>query len=122
VSIPHLAQAVMAIALQRPNDARARPSSLLKRDTEYETVFNIQYPISLYLVCANLMKIVDGVVRTEKYRLNRKDQTNLRFYAAMYLAGLLSGKVAPTPQDVATITVTSITDAMLDESKKNTTH
>lgn len=116
VSIPHLAQAVMAIALQRPNDARARPSSLLKRDTEYETVFNLHYPISLYLVCANIMKSVDGAVRADKYGLNRKDQTNLRFYAAMYLAALLCGKAAPIPLDISNIIITSMTDAMLDES------
>ena len=37
VSISHLAQSVMSIALQKPNDARARPPSLLKRDADYET-------------------------------------------------------------------------------------
>jgi hypothetical protein len=39
----------MAIALQRPNDARAHPSSLLKRNEDYEKVFNRSYPIALYL-------------------------------------------------------------------------
>ena len=116
VSIPHLAQAVMSIALQRPNDARARPSSLLKKDAEYETVFNSQYPISLYLVCANIMKTVDTAVRADKYGLNRKDQTNLRFYVATYLASLLCRKAIPAIQEIANIPLATVSESMLDES------
>ncbi len=116
VSIPHLAQAVMAIMLQRPNDARARPSSLLKKDTEYETVFNRGYPISLYLVCASIMKTIDSSIRDEKYHLNRKDQTNLRFYSAMYLSCLLAGKAVPGAQEIAAIMVPTATATMLGEA------
>ena len=116
VSIPHLAQSVMSIALQRPNDARARPSSLLKRDADYETVFNRHYPIPLYLVCANIMKLIDREVRAGKHALDRKDQTNVRFYAAMYLASVATGKAVPTPEDIAAISVSSITEDMLAES------
>jgi hypothetical protein len=118
VSIPHLAQSVMSIALQRPNDARARPSSLLKREADYETVFNRSYPISLYLVCATLMKLIDKEVRDDKHSLDRKDQTNVRFYAAMHLASLATGKAVPTPTDIASISVSSIPSALLAESVK----
>jgi hypothetical protein len=62
-----------------------------------ETVFNRNYPIPLYLVCANLMKLIDREVRTDKHALDRKDQTNVRFYAAMHLASLATGKTVPTP-------------------------
>jgi hypothetical protein len=98
VSIPHLAQAVMAMALQRPNDARARPSSLLKKDEEYERVFNRTYPIGVYLTCALLMKRVDRLVRAEATGLDGKDQANLRFYVAMDAACTAAGKPAPSPQ------------------------
>ncbi|MDG7000067.1 MAG: AIPR family protein [Nitrososphaerota archaeon] len=116
VSISRLAQAVMATALQRPNDARARPSSLLKRDTDYDTVFTSKYPVSLYLVCAKLMKLVDRAVREDKYDLGRKDQANLRFYVATYLASLLTSKAAPRPEEVAQISPSAVTEAMLDEA------
>jgi AIPR protein len=116
VSIPHLAQAVMSITLQRPNDARARPSSLLKRDADYETVFNRSYPISMYLVCAILMKLIDKEVRDEKHSIDRKDQANVRFYAAMHLAFLATGKAVPAPDDIASIPMSSITEARLGEA------
>ncbi|HSA64550.1 MAG TPA: AIPR family protein [Nitrospira sp.] len=43
VGIPHLAQAVMAILLQRPDAARARPSSLLKKDEDYGKVYRSRF-------------------------------------------------------------------------------
>ncbi|MCC6367514.1 MAG: AIPR family protein [Bryobacterales bacterium] len=110
VSIPHLAQAVMAIALQRPNDARARPSSLLKRDTEYEQVFSRDYPIAVYLNCALLMKRVDNVVRSDAAGLDTKDQTNIGFYVAMDATCTALAKANPTPQDVGGLSAATITD------------
>jgi hypothetical protein len=40
ISIPYLAQAVMAIILREPDNARARPSSLLKTEENYKRVFD----------------------------------------------------------------------------------
>jgi hypothetical protein len=118
VSIPHLAQAVMAIALRRPNDARARPSSLLKRDEEYEQVFSRDYPIGLYLNCALLMKRVDQVVRSDAAGLDTKDQTNIRFYVGMAAACTAIGKVNPTPQDVSLVAVNSIADDTIETAMR----
>ncbi len=117
VSIPHLAQSVMAMVLRRPNDARARPSSLLKRDAEYDQVFTRDYPIALYLTCAMIMKRVDNVVRADAAGLDSKDQTNLRFYVAMDVVCTATAKATPTPTEIATLTVASITDAEISAAK-----
>jgi hypothetical protein len=81
----------MAIALQRPDSARAPPSSLLKDEDDYKKIFSDEHPLQLYASCALMMKRVDSFLRSEASGLNRKDQTNLRFYfatlAAMNLAG-----------------------------------
>jgi CO/xanthine dehydrogenase FAD-binding subunit len=117
VSIPHLAQAVMAIALQRPNDARARPSSLLKRNEDYDRVFNRTYPIPLYLNCAAMMKRVDQFVKSDAAGLDRKDQTNIRFYVAMDVGATLAGKPAPTPAEVAAISPAALGDAEIQAAE-----
>jgi hypothetical protein len=116
VSIPHLAQAVMAIALRRPNDARARPSSLLKRGEDYDKVFSREYPIALYLNCALLIKHIDQIIRSEEAGLEAKDQTNLRFYVAMDVACIAIGKTAPTPLEIAALAMTAISDADIKAS------
>jgi len=91
ISIPYLAQAVMAIALHRPDSAPARPSSLLKDESDYKKVFSDQYPLQLYAECVMLMKRVDTFLRYDVVGINRKDQTNLRFYVAMLAARKLAG-------------------------------
>ncbi len=120
VSISHLAQSVMAIALQRPNDARARPSSLLKRDADYETVFNSKYPIALYLSCAKLMKAVDKAI--DRFRFSDpKHQTNLRFYTAMYLGCLLTNSASPSPEEIASVNTAGATDEIIHEALQQVT-
>lgn len=63
ISIPYLAQAVMAIILREPDNARARPSSLLKKEENYKRVFSESIDPTIYLLCAKLMKKVDTFLR-----------------------------------------------------------
>lgn len=119
VGIPLMAQAVMAILLQRPDDARARPSSLLKNQADYEKVFSTAHPIEIYRVCASIVKRVDTLLRSEwdldaRERNNRRN--NLRFYIAMRVAALAAGKNSPSASDLATIDLDKITDDSIRES------
>jgi len=54
ISITYLAQSVIAILLKRPNDARARPSSLLKEDANYNSIFDVTHPMPIYLKCIQI--------------------------------------------------------------------
>jgi hypothetical protein len=47
IGISELAQAVMAVLLQRPNDARARPSNLIKDSIDYRKVFHPKYNLQM---------------------------------------------------------------------------
>jgi hypothetical protein len=89
ISIPYLAQAVMAIALQRPDSARARPSSLLKEEDDYKRVFSEDHPIQLYAACALIIKRTDAFLRSDGVGLKKEDLTNLRFYVAMCAASVV---------------------------------
>ena len=91
IGISHLAQAVMAIVLQQPNTARARPSSLLKKDEDYAMVFNSSYPIQLYYVCAEATRRVEQHLKDPAAGLEVKDRNNLRFYVAMHAVNAVSG-------------------------------
>ena len=109
VGIPLMAQAVMAVLLQRPDDARARPSSLLKKDTDYVKVFSTDLPIEIYRVSATIVKRVDTLLRSET-ELDARERNNLRFYVAMRVATLATGKSSPSPTDLASIDLDIIAD------------
>jgi Uri superfamily endonuclease len=92
----------MAIVLQRPDSARARPSTLLKKDEDYQQLFSSGYPIELYLVVAKLIKRVQAYLRSLT-DLQQKDKTNLTFYVAMYLVAILASKPVPEIKDIVAI-------------------
>lgn len=114
ISIPYLAQAVMAIALREPDIARARPSSLLKKQDDYEKVFTKNYPIELYLNCVLLMKEVSTYIKTKEEYLS-EERSNLKFHIAMYVAICQIETIDYKPERIEKINVNSIDNQFLEE-------
>ncbi len=112
ISIPLMAQAVMSLILNRPDTARARPSSLIKENTVYSQVFSETHPIGLYANAATMIRGVDRMLRAMP-ALTPRDRTNLRFYALYWLGGILSGKINPSAPEIAALDVKSISDSVL---------
>jgi len=93
ISIPYMAQAMMAIILFKPDSARARPSTLINSDSEYKRIFSLDTPIDVYLKVIQIMKGVEEFLRKESdsENLDRKMITNLKFYVAALVGRELSG-------------------------------
>jgi hypothetical protein len=115
VGIPYLAQAVMAIALRRPDNARSRPSSLLKKDDDYKQIFDAARPLALYHRSAVIMKRVEGYLRTEQ-GLSATDKGNIRFHVAMTVVALTLGKAKPTIDEISQLDLAAVTDARISEA------
>ena len=115
ISIGLLAQSMMSIVLQRPDDARARPSSLIKRDEDYSRIFNPAFPIQIYLVAATIVKVAHASLRARE-DLSPKDRNNLLFYAAMYASAVLVGASQPYPDQLAKINPQAINESLMQES------
>lgn len=115
VSIPLLAQAVMAMGLSRPDNSRARPSSLLKRDDEYQQIFSTAISLDVYLWLAESQKSIDAFLLSEEAATTPLERTNLRFHLAMVAAATLVGAVVRSPAQLRTLATarTPITDADL---------
>jgi hypothetical protein len=102
VSIPLLAQAVMAMGLSQPNNSRARPSSLLKRDDDYSTIFSGNVPLPVYLWLAKTQKQTDTFLSSEQ-TVSTQERTNLRFHFSMLAAARLVGERVYAPVQLAKI-------------------
>ncbi len=113
LSIPYLAQAVMAIVFCEPDNSRGKPSSLLKDDKDYERIFSNKYPVQLYWVCAKIMKQVDAYMKSSQANLPAEEKYNLGFHVAMYVVLVKIGKTNYRPVDVANIELDSITPEIL---------
>jgi hypothetical protein len=118
IGIPYLAQAVMAVVLQKPDVARGRPSSLLKKDEDYKKVYSELYPVELYFVCVEAMRRVETRLKSAAVNLPRKDRNNLRFYVLMHAVSTLSGEKTPGLKTIAGLDPTAVTDSAIDASLK----
>jgi hypothetical protein len=115
ISIPAMAQALMAVVLQKPGTARARPSSLLKKDEDYEKVFSGDFPIEVFRAAIELSRLADGHLRTDA-TLSPEDRVNLKFYVAMYVAALACGVARPKPDQIAKLAGATIEKAVIDQA------
>lgn len=106
----------MAILLQRPDTARARPSSLLKKNEDYEKLYSDSYPIQLYYTCAEAMRRVEEYLKSPASGLVTKDRNNLRFYVAMHAVATLCGKARPIADDLAKLDLLKLDDKCVDAS------
>ncbi|MDF1803015.1 AIPR family protein [Thalassovita sp.] len=86
VSIPLLAQAMMTLLRGEPDNARARPSSLIKDDDVYNSLFSEDHPVDAYLVAADLIKRVETALKA-RATYTAQDRNNLRFYCLYWIMG-----------------------------------
>lgn len=118
ISIPYLAQTVMSVVLGQPDTARARPSSLLKKDSDYLTIFNENCPIELYYVCAESMRRVAEYFKIATPPLATSERNDLRFYVVMHVVRSLTAKKNPKNVDFANVDLSKLSDARIQESLK----
>jgi len=125
ISIPTLGQAVMAIGLSRPDDARARPSTLLNNEADYAAVFSSTLNLGVYLWIATVQRRVDSLLLSEGVEADASTRTNTRFFVSSYLVTRALGaqiynpgqltKLAETPLELNVDDVKDALGVVLDE-------
>ena len=104
-----MAQSIMSVLLQRPNDARARPSNIIREDDEYKNLFSQDYDLNFFVVCAALKKQVDRWMKASS-GLGAADRNNLVFHTLMRLTVRLTGEASPNSQKIASIPYLEVGD------------
>jgi hypothetical protein len=116
ISSTALAQALAAILLQRPDDARARPGKYFREDGSYKAIFGSDtVPLPVYLICVRIVQRVEEYL--SKSGVPRKDITNIRFYIAALIACNMTDKIDPVPAEVvAKIAVDALSDKIIRDA------
>ena len=118
ISIPYMAQAMMAITLLKPNSARARPSTLMNSEKEYRKLFSLDTPIDVYLKAVQIMKNVENYLKPDScgVDLQRKDIANIKFYVAMLVGIAIIGGADDVLNKLATIPKIEIEESILADA------
>lgn len=103
VSIPYLAQAVMAMGLGEPDNSRARPTSLIKRDEDYKRVFDEKVDLAIYHGAAVTMKKVDSFLRSGSAPGDEGEKREFRFHLAAWVVRRRLRRWPTEPADLASL-------------------
>lgn len=108
---------MIAIVLQRPDDARARPKGYLVDDEKYEAIFGKKgsgedrYSLTLFLKAMEISRRIEAFLETvESEAIHRR---NLLFYLSMYAACELASCVHVNPSQIETLDLGLVTDQWL---------
>lgn len=107
----------MSIILQRPDFARARPSTLLTDDNAYNTLYNPMQNLATFYAAAFVGKKVDSFLRScGQYTTTEK--SDILFYVVYVLCARILGKLEITSEDLASISLDKIsTDQIADSAQ-----
>lgn len=89
ISISLLSQTFKAMILQEPHISRAKPSSLIKNEEDYNKIFNQGYNIEGYLKLMKLQRRIEGILNAADY-LGKGEVLNIRYF--VYLHFVLSNR------------------------------
>lgn len=119
ISIPYLAQAMMTVLLKEPDNARARPTTLIKKDKDYEKVFNEGIAPKIYFYCAKSMKYIDLFLRSYP-EIIKQYKTNFRFHILLTLMIKITNKKDYTTNDILKIIDNDILPSEIESSTDTT--
>jgi hypothetical protein len=100
LTIPSLAEAVLATVYSRPHLGAARGGNFLRDESIYSKAYNPKYPLRMYLVAVELVRHVDDYIETLS-RGERSEYSRLTYVASSALAATQSRRWCPGPQLIA---------------------
>lgn len=110
-----MAQCCMAICMQKPDFARARPSTLLEDNASYDKLYNRANDVSSYYVAALVGKRVEEYLKS-KDGISLSDRNNMKFYIILCVAILLTGNKYPGFRSISNISSTDITENVINKA------
>jgi hypothetical protein len=118
ISIPYLSQSLMAILLSRPDDARARPSSILNVYEDYEKLFNETNNIFIYKNCVELLKRIEKHLKTYGIglQMDRKTRGDIKFHVATHISLRKLNEFKKTGEDLSNLNVNDLSEDFIEES------
>lgn len=110
ISINSLAQAVISVILQRPDDARGRPGDYFRKNDQYKSIFaSKRVALGTYLSCVQIVRRIESYLET--LEIDRSDQKNLKFYVAALVTREITGQ--PVPQGNRLPVADTIADSVI---------
>jgi len=114
VSIPFMSQCLISAVMQKPDYARARPSTLLDDEDSYNKLFNGNTPLHVFYLLSFFGKRVEEVSRNI-IDLESNQSSDIKFHILYACIALMTKNSKPSVNIIETLDETSI-DYVIDDA------
>ena len=114
ISVSFLAQCLITLLLQQPDQARARPSTLLTDDAAYNKLYEGNYDLKVYLHSAQIGKKISTSVKNIK-DLTPPEKSDVLFYILYTAVAKHLRKSILTSKDIFDLDPEQISDTHISE-------
>ena len=112
ISVPFLSQCLMAVLMQKPNYARARPSTLLEDDESYDKLFHKNNVLKTYYLLALWGRLIELKIKNSK-RFVATEITDIKFYVLYAAVCLLNNNLYPNNNSVSALDASQLDDSLI---------
>lgn len=112
VSVGYLSQVIESIILKKPDVSRSRPSTLLKKDEDYNKIFNSKYSLELYLNAVIISKRIEEKMKA--MNMQAGDILNTKFHVAMVTVAINEDNTNVGWRKFQQIIVSNISDDLIE--------
>lgn len=111
--IPILAQAIKAIILKDPHSARATPTSLLKTDSSYKTIFKKDDNYQAYLNCCLAVSKTHHAILNLDDKQRKNKLVNFKFHISLIAMSIVLDKSDYNMADVSNVDMNSFNNDII---------
>lgn len=114
VSVSFLAQCMMSLLLQKPDYARARPSTLLTKDETYDVLYNENQNLDVFYNAAVLGKRIEQWLKCSP-DYTQAQKNDILFYVLYFSVAKHLGKIRINANDIKGLDLSAFTDHYIRE-------
>ena len=115
VSVPFISQCLISTLMQKPDFARARPSTLLEDDESYSKLFHKNNELNTYYLVALWGRNVESHLRALK-KFTPTEMTDIKFYILYCTTCLITKSLYPSNNKISGLKVENLTEEILNYS------
>ncbi|GGI53966.1 AIPR family protein [Oxalicibacterium solurbis] len=115
ISVPFMSQCLISVLMQKPDYARARPSTLLDDDDSYEKLFHKNNDLITYYLVSSLGRRIELVLKSNgDYSI--AEINDIKFYVLYSVAVRLTQNVYPSNAAIAKLKEDMLLDEVIEHS------
>jgi hypothetical protein len=119
ISVPFMSQCLISTLMQKPDFARARPSTLLEDDESYEKLFHKNNELNAYYIVSLFgRRIEDNLKVAKKYTAT--EITDIKFYGLYIASCLMTNSLYPGSKNLSELNSNSLTEEIINYSIETT--